>query len=223
MTITQASLVVTILMLATLGTSPPVVQADESSDAEMKHQLEELRQQLRELQLKVQRMEVESRAGPAAKPGSSVSSKSYAVPTQTTLTPPPATQSQTAVTEPAKGAAAPSSTSPQTVGTPQVAIPGPTTANGLGRGTPPTPTVVTEALEWHEMLKEQWHSIKAGMTTDDIKKLLGPPSRAFTLDGRPVWYYSYPGLGNGSVLFGRESHTVTSWQQPPLGFGFGFW
>jgi hypothetical protein len=86
-------------------------------------------------------------------------------------------------------------------------------------GASPSPTAVPDAFQWREMLKGQWHSVKTGMSDGEIRKLLGTPSREFTLDGKSVWYYSYPGIGNGSVLFSRDEHTVAGWQHPP----FGFW
>ena len=86
-------------------------------------------------------------------------------------------------------------------------------------GTSPSPAVVPAAFQWREMLKEQWRNVKAGMSGEEIGKLLGTPSRELTLDGKPVWYYSYPGIGNGSVMFSRDGHTVAGWQHPP----FGFW
>jgi len=86
-------------------------------------------------------------------------------------------------------------------------------------GTSLTPAAVPEAFQWRETLKDQWHSVKAGMNGEEIKGLLGTPSREFTLDGKPVWYYSYPGIGNGSVMFSLDGHTVAGWQHPP----FGFW
>jgi hypothetical protein len=217
MTIARTSLIMIALMLAHLAMSLPVVQADESSDAAMVRQLEEVRQQLRELQLKVQRMEAEGCAGSAA--GRAASS----APTQTTITSPTTTPRTPAATEPAQAAPTPASTATQTEVAPPGGNPEPAAATRLEPGTPPTPPVVTQALEWHETLKEQWRSVKAGMSTEDIRKLLGSPSRELTLDGKPVWYYVYPGMGSGSVLFGRESHTVTGWQHPPLGSGFGFW
>jgi len=85
-------------------------------------------------------------------------------------------------------------------------------------GTPPSTTAIPEAFQWRETLKEQWHSIKAGMSSEEIRKLLGTPSREFTIDGKPVWYYAYPGIGNGSVMFNRDGHTVAGWQHPPHGF-----
>jgi len=86
-------------------------------------------------------------------------------------------------------------------------------------GTSPSPAVVPAAFQWREMLKDQWRNVKAGMSGEEIGKLLGTPSRELTLDGKPVWYYSYPGIGNGSVMFSRDGHTVAGWQHPP----FGFW
>jgi hypothetical protein len=86
-------------------------------------------------------------------------------------------------------------------------------------GTSASPAVVPAAFQWREMLKDQWHSVKTGMSGEEIRGLLGKPSREFTLDGKPVWYYSYPGIGNGSVMFSRDGQTVAGWQHPP----FGFW
>jgi hypothetical protein len=86
-------------------------------------------------------------------------------------------------------------------------------------GTSRSSAVVPAAFQWREMLKDQWHSVMAGMSAEEIGKLLGTPSRKLTLDGKPVWYYSYPGIGNGSVMFSRDGHTVAGWQHPP----FGFW
>jgi hypothetical protein len=86
-------------------------------------------------------------------------------------------------------------------------------------GTYPSPAAVPDAFQWRETLKDQWRSIKAGMSGKEIEKLLGTPSRKFTLDGKPVWYYAYPGIGNGSVMFSRDDRTVAGGQQPP----FGFW
>ena len=95
----------------------------------------------------------------------------------------------------------------------------PSTSVRVEAGTSPSPAVVPAAFQWREMLKDQWRSVKAGMSSEEIGKLLGTPSRELTLDGKPVWYYSYPGIGNGSVMFSRDGHTVAGWQHPP----FGFW
>ncbi|MGW8310138.1 MAG: hypothetical protein ACWGNB_03655 [Thiogranum sp.] len=216
MKIARIGAIATALMLAALATSPPLVQAGESDDAALQRQLEELRQQLRELQLKVQRLEAEHRAAPAGQPASAALSLSS--PTQTGGTRPPPV-----VTETAQPAQSPPSRPVGTGGVPAGASPEPAAATPPESGTPSAPPAVREALEWHEALKVQWRSVRAGMSAEDITKLLGSPSRELTLDGNTVWYYSYPGLGSGSVLFSRERHIVTSWQHPPLGFGPGFW
>jgi len=80
------------------------------------------------------------------------------------------------------------------------------------------PAAIPEAFQWREALKEEWRSIKTGISSEEIRKRLGTPSREFTIDGKPVWYYAYPGIGNGSVMFSRDGHTVVSWQHPPYGF-----
>jgi hypothetical protein len=50
------------------------------------------------------------------------------------------------------------------------------------------------------------------MSGEEIGKLPGTPSRALTFDKKPVWYTSYPGIGNGSVMFSRDGHTAAGWQ-----------
>lgn len=62
-------------------------------------------------------------------------------------------------------------------------------------------------------LRSNWAKIGAGMTSAEVSGLLGDPSRRLTLDGRSVWYYSYPSLGNGSVFF-TDSGQVSSRQSP---------
>ena len=116
-------------------------------------------------------------------------------------------------------ASVPSSTpAPAVVDPATVSRPAPAPAR-LETGTSPSQTEVPAAFQWREMLKDQWRSVMAGMSSEEIGKLLGTPSRKLTLDGKPVWYYSYPGIGNGSVMFSRDGHTVAGWQHPP----FGFW
>ncbi|MDE1885418.1 MAG: hypothetical protein KGH92_05870, partial [Xanthomonadaceae bacterium] len=67
-----------------------------------------------------------------------------------------------------------------------------------------------------EALKDRWSQIRSSISQDEVTKLLGAPSRQFTIDGRRVWYYVYPGIGRGSVFFtdeGRVSslHSPFSW------------
>ncbi len=83
----------------------------------------------------------------------------------------------------------------------------------------PAPPAAPDAFRWREAVKDQWGGIKNGMSDEQIRQLLGAPAREFTLNGQPVWYYTYPGVGNGSVMFGRDGHKVVGWQHPP----FGFW
>jgi len=83
----------------------------------------------------------------------------------------------------------------------------------------PIPPAAADSLGRRDTLKIRWDDIKNGMSDADIRQLLGAPSREFMLNGQPVWYYAYPDIGNGSVMFGRDGHTVVGWQPPP----FGFW
>jgi len=66
--------------------------------------------------------------------------------------------------------------------------------------------------------KENWRSMKADMTADQVENLLGKPSRTCKLNGDTVWYYRYPGVGAGSVMI-RSNGSVAGWQRPP----FGWW
>jgi DNA-binding transcriptional MerR regulator len=185
--IARVTMIMAFLALTT-GVSSTPVQAEESNEAALMRQLEEVQQQLHELQLKVQDME--------SKPGSAQAPSPAAVPASM----PSST--------PARAPAAPSSGNQ----------PAPAPVK-MEASTNPSPAAIPDAYQWREMLKDQWHSIMAGMSYEEIRKLLGTPSRELTLDGKPVWYYAYPGIGNGSVMFGRDGHTVVGWQHPP----FGFW
>jgi hypothetical protein len=191
------TLMLSALALATKVSLMPA-QAEEGNAAALKRQLQEVQQQLHELQLKVQRMESELNALPSP---ATPSTGSQPLPVQAVQPEAGAAPTPTAVTAPAPG----SQPAPAPV--------------RVEAGNSLTPAAVPEAFQWREALKAQWHGVKAGMSGDEITKLLGTPSREFTLDGKPVWYYSYPGIGNGSVMFSRDGHTVAGWQHPP----FGFW
>ena len=97
--------------------------------------------------------------------------------------------------------------------------PTPTPAAATTVATTSTPVnSVDPALQSLGRLKEAWKGITAGMSNAQVRELLGEPARQFTIDGKPIWYYSYPGVGNGSVMFSAKGQVVGS-QNPP----FGFW
>jgi hypothetical protein len=62
-------------------------------------------------------------------------------------------------------------------------------------------------------LRMNWARIKADMEQAEVMRLLGAPSKKFTLDGRNVWYYYYPATGSGSVFF-TDDGRVSSRQSP---------
>lgn len=66
-------------------------------------------------------------------------------------------------------------------------------------------------------LKRNWSQVVPGITREEVQALLGAPGNVLRIDGTPVWYYVYPGIGRGSVFF-REDGTVSSRQSPPLGW-----
>lgn len=65
---------------------------------------------------------------------------------------------------------------------------------------------------------EAWQSVHSDLSAGEVRKLLGEPARRFQLGNRLVWYYVYPGVGRGSVMFDQSGHVV-DWQRPP----FSWW
>lgn len=66
-------------------------------------------------------------------------------------------------------------------------------------------------------LRLNWSKIERAQDQDAVLALLGEPTRKLKVDGRTVWYYTYPGLGVGSVFF-TDAGRVSSRQSP---FGWG--
>lgn len=85
--------------------------------------------------------------------------------------------------------------------------------------THPAPvTSVDPALQSLGRLKEAWKGIAPGMNMAAVRERLGEPASEFTIDNKSVWYYSYTGVGNGSVMFSTGGEVIGA-QNPP----FGFW
>jgi hypothetical protein len=205
----RVTMIMAALVMTGLTTFSGLAKAGGNNEAALKRQLEDVRQELHELQLKVQRME--SDLGATAAPSTAAAPATVTAPGSSQAFPPPAVQPG-AAPMPAP-VAAPAAVTPVAGSQPSTApVP-------VRTGTTPQQPAVPEAFQWRETLKGQWGGVKAGMGSDEIRKLLGTPSREFTVDGKPVWYYSYPGIGNGSVMFSRDGRTVAGWQHPP----FGLW
>ncbi len=67
------------------------------------------------------------------------------------------------------------------------------------------------------LLKQNWSQIGPGMPRERVQSLLGSPEKVLRIDGSTVWYYSYPGMGRGSVFF-TGSGKVSSLQSPSFGW-----
>jgi hypothetical protein len=74
---------------------------------------------------------------------------------------------------------------------------------------PPAPTVSSASARDH------WHRIDHGMTPQEVEALLGRPQRTMTVNAKTVWYYVYPDVGAGSVVFAPDDG-VDDWQTPPF-------
>jgi TolA-binding protein len=68
-------------------------------------------------------------------------------------------------------------------------------------------------------LSQRWRNLERGMTTQAVETLLGLPQRVMEVDSKIVWYYRYPNVGAGSVLFTPDKRVV-GWQKPPF---HGWW
>jgi len=63
--------------------------------------------------------------------------------------------------------------------------------------------------------RDHWHRIDHGMTPQEVEALLGRPQRTMTVNAKTVWYYAYPDIGAGSVVFAPDDG-VDDWQNPPF-------
>jgi len=77
---------------------------------------------------------------------------------------------------------------------------------------PPPPTVTPDRQpepRWKDV--SVWRSLKHGLSKDDVKRILGEPSKVADFGALVTWYYGYP-VG-GQVTF-RENGSVQSWIEP---------
>jgi hypothetical protein len=68
-------------------------------------------------------------------------------------------------------------------------------------------------------LSQRWRNLERGMTAQAVETLLGLPQRVMEVDSKIVWYYRYPNVGAGSVVFTPDKR-VAGWQKPPF---HGWW
>src|SRR5690349_13295496 len=74
-------------------------------------------------------------------------------------------------------------------------------------------TLATRSAE----LKMRWQRIAPGMTSREVLDAIGEPAAKLSIDGRPVWYYAYTGVGRASVMFDGGGR-VSSLQAPMSGW-----
>jgi hypothetical protein len=68
-------------------------------------------------------------------------------------------------------------------------------------------------------ISRRWRTLERGMTAEAVEGLLGLPQRVIEVDSKIVWYYRYPNIGAGSVVFNPDKR-VSGWQKPPF---HGWW
>src|SRR5262245_15152844 len=93
----------------------------------------------------------------------------------------------------------------------RVAAPGSEPAAPKQRGTDADPTSAESVVG----LKQRWSKVARGMSGAEVASAIGEPTAKLILDGRPVWYYIYAGVGRGSVLFDGGGR-VSSLQAPAV-------
>ncbi|HEX8009572.1 MAG TPA: hypothetical protein VF814_01315 [Casimicrobiaceae bacterium] len=207
-------------------TAVPAAHAAEPDSATLLQEIKALKEAMQDLVQTVRDLErrltvLEGRAPattsvPLAKPSAvqaapPAAPAAAAVPTVTPVMPLAATPVPQAAPAPP-----PATASPPPVAVPQAA------PAAAPQATPAVPQaapigVSTEPVSPEAVLRVNWSKIKTDMDESEVARLLGPPSKKFTLDGRTVWYYYYPATGSGSVFF-TDAGRVTSRKSP-----FGWW
>ena len=71
------------------------------------------------------------------------------------------------------------------------------------------------ALEEVEKLRTSWQQLHRGLSKAELQLLLGEPASRLKLEQQMLWYYSYPAIGSGSIMF-DYSGKVSAWQEPPF-------
>lgn len=78
----------------------------------------------------------------------------------------------------------------------------------------PVPRVSAPATPG-DSIRKHWREISRGMSAQDVETLIGRPQRTMNVNLRTVWYYTYPEVGSGSIVFAPEGG-VDDWQAPPF-------
>ncbi len=71
------------------------------------------------------------------------------------------------------------------------------------------------ALEEVEKLRTAWEQLHRGLSKTELQQLLGEPASKLKLEQQMLWYYAYPAIGSGSIMF-DYSGKVSAWQKPPF-------
>lgn len=71
------------------------------------------------------------------------------------------------------------------------------------------------ALEEVEKLGAVWDQLRRGLSKTELQQLLGEPASRLKLEQKILWYYTYPAIGSGSIMF-DYSGKVSAWQKPPF-------
>ena len=87
---------------------------------------------------------------------------------------------------------------------------------------PPIPAAQPSAPAPSESIRERWRQIDRGMTLQNVEALIGRPQRTMTVNQKTVWYYTYPEVGSGSIVF-AEDGGVDDWQTPPFNTWLSWW
>jgi hypothetical protein len=97
----------------------------------------------------------------------------------------------------------------------------PTSEPAVARTNTPPPSGSTDDRRADSVvaLKLRWSKVAPGMTGPEVAEAIGEPAAKLAIDGRPVWYYVYAGIGRGSVMFDGGGR-VSSLQAPAVGWSW---
>jgi hypothetical protein len=185
--------------------STGTAHGEDADVAALRQELEAMKQSNRELQDRVNALEGKPGGAPAARQQPGASASPATANPQPPMTPVPAAIAGAAVAVEPVPAARPDAA-------PQTGAQATSAQSSVDPGKMSTNDMIVA-------LRRNWGQVKRGQTETGIRELLGAPTKEMQINGKQTWYYYYPGIGSGSVVFSSDKRT-SGFQPPSMGWGF---